>query len=163
MHFPGLGRSPGEGNGSPLQSSCLENTVDRGAWRATVHGVTESDTTESDLAQPSYIWISDKLWILFFSECSRCCMGHTYTEKLFSLFIRNWNLTGSCVFYLETQIWKSRTQTFKLWDRREADQVGPTRGSWCFTKLPTSQRGSATLCATVESSCCGTATRHIVV
>ena len=44
MHFPGLGRSPGEGNGSPLQSSCLENTVDRGAWRAIVHGVTKSQT-----------------------------------------------------------------------------------------------------------------------
>ena len=36
---PGLGRSPGEGNGNPLQYSCLENPTDRGAWRATVHGV----------------------------------------------------------------------------------------------------------------------------
>ena len=35
--IPGLGRSPGEGNGNPLQYSCLENPVDRGAWRATVH------------------------------------------------------------------------------------------------------------------------------
>jgi len=39
--IPGLGRSPGEGNGNPLQYSCLENPMDRGAWRATVHGVTE--------------------------------------------------------------------------------------------------------------------------
>ena len=37
--IPGSGRSPGEGNGSPLQYSCLENPMDRGAWRATVHGV----------------------------------------------------------------------------------------------------------------------------
>ena len=37
--IPGLGRSPGEGNGNPLQYSCLENPADRGAWRATVHGV----------------------------------------------------------------------------------------------------------------------------
>ena len=36
--IPGLGRSPGEGNGNPLQHSCLENPRDRGAWWATVHG-----------------------------------------------------------------------------------------------------------------------------
>ena len=38
--FPGPGRSPGKGNGNPFQYSCLENPMDRGAWRATVHGVT---------------------------------------------------------------------------------------------------------------------------
>ena len=37
--IPGMGRSPGEGNGSPLQYSCLENPMDRGAWQATIHGV----------------------------------------------------------------------------------------------------------------------------
>ena len=42
--IPGLGRSPGEGNGNPLQYSCLENPMDRGAWRAAVHGVTTSWT-----------------------------------------------------------------------------------------------------------------------
>ena len=42
----GLGRSPGGGHGNPLQSSCLENPMDRGAWQATVPGVTESDTVE---------------------------------------------------------------------------------------------------------------------
>ena len=41
---PGSGRSPGEGNGNPLQDSCLENPVDRGAWQATVHGVVKSWT-----------------------------------------------------------------------------------------------------------------------
>ena len=44
--IPGSGRSPGERNGNPLQYSCLENPMDRGAWQATVHSVTESDTTE---------------------------------------------------------------------------------------------------------------------
>ena len=44
--IPGWGGSPGEGNGYPLQYSCLENSMDRGTWQATVHGVTESDTTE---------------------------------------------------------------------------------------------------------------------
>ena len=41
--IPGSGRSPGEGNDNPLQYYCLGNTMDRGAWQATVHGVTESD------------------------------------------------------------------------------------------------------------------------
>ena len=44
--IPGLGRSPGEGNGNPFQYSCLGNPMDRGAWRATVHGIAkESDMT----------------------------------------------------------------------------------------------------------------------
>ena len=42
--IPGLGRSLGGGNGNPLQYSCLENCMDRGAWRATVHGVAKSWT-----------------------------------------------------------------------------------------------------------------------
>ena len=42
--IPGLGRSPGEGNGSPLQYSCLENPMDRGGWEAMVHGVAKSQT-----------------------------------------------------------------------------------------------------------------------
>ena len=44
----GLGRSPGEGNGSPLQYSCLENPMDRGTWRATAHRVANSRTRLSD-------------------------------------------------------------------------------------------------------------------
>ena len=44
--IPGLGGSPGRGHGNPLQYSCLQNPTDRGAWRATVHGVVESDVTE---------------------------------------------------------------------------------------------------------------------
>ena len=44
---PGSGRSPGGGHGNPLQYSCLENPMDRGAWWATVHEVTESDATEA--------------------------------------------------------------------------------------------------------------------
>ena len=46
--IPGLGRSPGEGNGNPPQYSCLENPMDGGAWSATVHGVTKSWTQLSD-------------------------------------------------------------------------------------------------------------------
>ena len=51
---PGSGRSPEEDNGNPLQSSCLENFIDRGAWWATVYSVTESDTTEQLTLTDSY-------------------------------------------------------------------------------------------------------------
>ena len=40
--IPGSGRAPGEGNGNPLQYPCLENSMDRGAWQATVHRITKS-------------------------------------------------------------------------------------------------------------------------
>ena len=46
--IPGLGRSPGEGNGSPLQYCCLENPMDQGAWQAAVHGVAKSQARLSD-------------------------------------------------------------------------------------------------------------------
>ena len=45
--IPGWGRSLGGGSGNPLQYSCLENPMDRGAWQATVHGLTESDMTKA--------------------------------------------------------------------------------------------------------------------
>ena len=46
QEIPGSGRSPGGGNGYPLQYLCLENSLGRGVWRATVHGVAELDMTE---------------------------------------------------------------------------------------------------------------------
>ena len=46
--IPGSERSPGEGNGSPLQYSCLENPMDVGSWQATVHGVAKSQIGLSD-------------------------------------------------------------------------------------------------------------------
>ena len=46
--IPGLGRSPGKGHGNPLQYSCLENPMNRGAWQTTVHGVTKNWTRLSD-------------------------------------------------------------------------------------------------------------------
>ena len=47
VSIPGLGRSPGGGHGNPLQYSCLENPMDRGAWWVMVHGVTESQTRDA--------------------------------------------------------------------------------------------------------------------
>ena len=46
--IPGLGRSPGGGNGNPLQYPCVENLMDRGAWWATVHGVSKNQTQLSN-------------------------------------------------------------------------------------------------------------------
>ena len=49
--IPGLGGSSGEGNGNPFQYSCVENSMDRGAWWATVHGVKKSQTRLSNWAR----------------------------------------------------------------------------------------------------------------
>ena len=54
--IPGSGRAPGEGNGNPLQYSCLENPMDRGAWWAIVHGVAKSQTWLSD-----YTYLGDEV------------------------------------------------------------------------------------------------------
>ena len=59
--IPGSGRSLGGGHGDPLQYSCLENSMDRGAWQDTVHGVTKSNTTERLTFHPKvkgsgYLW-----------------------------------------------------------------------------------------------------------
>ena len=53
--IPGLGRSPGEGNGKTLQYSCLVNPMDGGAWWATVHGVTKSWTRLSNFIYVTYL------------------------------------------------------------------------------------------------------------
>ena len=53
--IPGLGRSPAGGNGNPLQYSCLGNPMNRGAWWATVHGVTESDMNEDAQTHSKFI------------------------------------------------------------------------------------------------------------
>ena len=60
--IPGSGRSPGEGNGSPLLYSCLQNSMDRRAWQTTVHGVTKSQTRLSDW-EHTHILILTIKWI----------------------------------------------------------------------------------------------------
>ena len=52
--IPGLGRFPRVGNGNPRQYSCLENSMDRGAWWATVHAIAESDTNEHKQTTATY-------------------------------------------------------------------------------------------------------------
>ena len=59
--IPELGRSPGGGHGNPLQYSCLENPMDRGAWRATVHGGAQSRTQLKRLSMHG-VYGSNKIW-----------------------------------------------------------------------------------------------------
>ena len=59
------GRCPGRGNGSPPQYSCLENPMDRGAWRATIHGVAELDVTEQLALSLSYVHTHTHTYTLF--------------------------------------------------------------------------------------------------
>ena len=62
--IPGSGRSPGGGQGNPPQNSCLENPMDRGAWRVTVHRISKSRTWPSDLADVHIYWVCFECWIL---------------------------------------------------------------------------------------------------
>ena len=108
-------RSLGEGNGNSLQYSCLENPMDRGAWRVTVHGVTESDTLRRlSTAQHTCDYYNEK-WkanILAHGIRSRChpaFRGHPYTHfswpvvlRLQGRRVRGWRRGEICV--LETPV-----------------------------------------------------------
>ena len=77
LMIPGLGRSSGGGNGNPLHYSCLENSVDRGAWWPTVHRVTKSRTQSTH--QPTYSTKNDTLglpWWLGVKEFTCQCRRH---------------------------------------------------------------------------------------
>ena len=67
---PQLGRYPGEGNGNPLQYSCLENPMDGGAWWATVHGVAKSQTWLGDFSSVQFSSVGKVMPLLFI-----CCLG----------------------------------------------------------------------------------------
>ena len=69
--IPGLGRSSGGGDGNPLQYSCLENSMDRGDWRATVHGVTKS-----------WAWLSTHPLTLLLRTQHFYCRGPTWVQSL---------------------------------------------------------------------------------
>ena len=70
--IPGLGRSPGEGSGNPFQYSCLENPMDRGAWRATDHRVAKSQTQLKRPSTHTHVWES---WFaaLFQTKAKKSC------------------------------------------------------------------------------------------
>ena len=79
--IPGLGRSPGGGNGNPLQYSCLENPMDGGAWWATVHGVSKSQSWLSDFTslivvtrKVTWVW---RFFVFVFYRGERCLIAHS--------------------------------------------------------------------------------------
>jgi len=77
VRFLGSGTSPGGEHGNPFQYSCLENSMDRGAWRATVHGVTKShDRSDWVPVHTSAL----TLWVLV----SQCCVSFSCTTKWFN-------------------------------------------------------------------------------
>ena len=86
--IPGLGRSPGERNSNPLQDSCLENPMDRGAWQAIAHGVAkESDMTcqlnnSNNKHNMSQILNGTCLEEKIIRNSNLTCMGHTYSKSI---------------------------------------------------------------------------------
>ena len=75
--IPGMGRSPGVGNGYPLQYPCLENSMDRGAWQATVHGDTKSWTWLSMQVCTHVIFRQSDI------PLTRLCSSNPYFKKSF--------------------------------------------------------------------------------
>ena len=93
--IPGLGRSHQEGNGNPLQYSCLKNPKDRGAWQATVYGAAESDMTEA-------------IWHIQFSSVAQSCLTVTpwTAARQASLSITNsWSLLK--LVSIESVMWSN--------------------------------------------------------
>ena len=102
--IPGLGISPGEGNIKSLQYSCLENSMDRGTWQTTVHGVTKSDTTvrltevEVQIAREREKWTDlqcDISWVLtndpydhISSEDAEICHSRKFPCAYFQLILQ---------------------------------------------------------------------------
>ena len=78
----GLGRSCRGGNGNPLHYSCLENPMDRGAWRATVHGVTKSWTQLKQLSMKAQIVIEIPNALLLVSVCKQAYCNSARGDKI---------------------------------------------------------------------------------
>ena len=117
--IPGSERSPGERNGNPIQYSCLENPMDRGAWWATVHGVTKSQTWLRNLASKpaSKEWghhrftawkhintmyihsvppSSIKLKLVLSSNCYSFFLPNFLSTILFAWHVKDWRSIGVC-------------------------------------------------------------------
>ena len=120
--IPGSGRSSGEGNGNPFQDSCLENSTDRGAWGATVHGVAKSWTQLSDWTLS--LWLSQFLYLFF---------PFLFIEKLDSFF-------PEPTFFLKVFI-KHSNRLLTFWPFRNTGSLGTwVATGTSFTKCVTTSR-----------------------
>ena len=89
--IPGSGRSPGEWNGNPLQYSCLENSMDKEAWRATVHGIAENQTRLNDCHFTSRGLVKVRQVVSMCTSESLCPPSNPRTST------SQWTLEGSCL------------------------------------------------------------------
>ena len=100
--IPGLGRSPGGGHGNPLQYPCLENPMDRGAWRATVHGVSQTGTWLTWLSKylcPSFILkdpVLQRTLVPGLSPESAACVGSPQPQRWLGLLGQEFSHLGGC-------------------------------------------------------------------
>ena len=117
--IPGLGRYPGEGNGNPLQFSCLENPTDGGAWQATVHGVAKSRTRQNDFAVTGQL--------LPGRMCSQIAPSSASRRWLPSLSL-SWcvSLPSSMFFSLKYLLWPFLKITLSQMPFMEAKQLSHT-------------------------------------
>jgi len=88
VSIPGLGRSPGGGNGNPLQYSCLDNPMNRGAWQATVHGVAKS-----------------QIWLSTHAQCFLCGSHENWLENhhLRNMFRDTWVLSSLANLHIQSE------------------------------------------------------------
>ena len=122
--IPGPGRSPGEGNGNPLQDSCLENPMDRGAWWATVHGVAKSRTRSPPsvptvfillaLPAPCFLLTLRSSWLFLFRHSCLSYISWFSNELCF--------INHNDPAYLETIIYGA-----KMWVNNHHDFYSPLR------------------------------------
>ena len=98
--WSGLGRSPAEGNGHPLQYSCLEKPMDRGAWWATLHGVAKNRTYWETNTFTLKLWVicyaaTDNQYMLYLSGHRWQMLWLTYSSILCYIYHRAWNIVGA--------------------------------------------------------------------
>ena len=110
--IPGLGRSPGEGNGTPLQYSCLENPMDGGAWQATVHGVAKSRTRLSDFTFTCVSEVDDSSPAILIPACTSSSPALTVTCVLVHIHILN--QTFLQIFFISNLFCKNIKQSLLL-------------------------------------------------